>query len=435
MIVACNSNPNLSEFKALMKKTDAYLNNDAKTRSAYYKTRAGKLLEDDVEAALNKCAINTPFAGTIVKVSGQKFPDIVASNFYGIEVKSTKENHWTSTGSSIMENTRVEGVERIYMMFGKLGGNPVEFLSRPYEDCLYGIAVTHMPRYLINMRIEEGETIFDKIGIPYDELRKMDNPIAPVARYYRSQLKEGESLWWAEDTVDDSVPVTIKLWKNIPIMERKRYIVEGCIKFPEIFKGNYDRYSLWLASRGIVDSHIRDQFSSGGQESMLMPDGTYKKFPAIFRRVKRNVDYIKELLKPTSINNYDLFDNAHSHLFVKESNTTNDFYSNERIGFSKNNLNSVLNWCSAISLNTPIDYSTSMDALCMLFFNSSFDDIIKEFVLLQGEEIVVCQKCGKLYRHKRINNKYYSEENDACPYCGYNNGSDMVDNCYINRKL
>ena len=60
----------------------------------------------------------------------------------------------------------MNGIERIYMTFGKLGGNPIEFLSKPYEQCLYGIAVTHMPRYLIDMRLNQGETIFDKMGVP-----------------------------------------------------------------------------------------------------------------------------------------------------------------------------------------------------------------------------------------------------------------------------
>ena len=75
--------------------------------------RGGNPLEDDVKSALEECAIGTPFENTIEKISGQKFPDIVAAKFYGVEVKSTKENHWTSTGSSILETTRVADVENI----------------------------------------------------------------------------------------------------------------------------------------------------------------------------------------------------------------------------------------------------------------------------------------------------------------------------------
>lgn len=46
------------------------------------------------------------------------------------------------------------------------------------------------------------------------------------------------------------------------------------MNFPEVFAGNYDRYTLWLTSQGVVDPHIRDQFSAGGQEPMLMPNGS-----------------------------------------------------------------------------------------------------------------------------------------------------------------
>ena len=182
MIISINPEPEVDEFKLLMERVDHFLNVDARNRPSYYAKRAGSLLEDDVVDALSECAKNTVFQNTIEKVSGQKFPDIVAAKYYGVEVKSTKDNHWTSTGSSILETTRVSDVKRIYMTFGKLGGNPIEFLSRPYEECLSGIAVTHMPRYLIDMRLKAGETIFEKMGISYEALRKMDNPISPVAK-------------------------------------------------------------------------------------------------------------------------------------------------------------------------------------------------------------------------------------------------------------
>ena len=182
------------------------------------------------------------------------------------------------------------------MTFGKLGGNPIEFLSRPYEECLYGIAVTHMPRYLIDMRLKPGETIFDKMGIPYDKLRLMENPVAPVSRYYRNQLKPGESLWWAGDAADETVSATIRLWSNVPTEAKKRYTVYGCVNFPEIFGGNYDRYALWLTSQGVVDPHIRDQFSAVGQESMLLSNGATIKFPGVYRRVKDNMELFLKIM-------------------------------------------------------------------------------------------------------------------------------------------
>lgn len=221
MLISENPKPTQIEFSKLMVRTTKFLNQEALSEHEYFANRAGILLEDDVASALNYCSKGTPFEGSIVKVSGQKFPDIIANNLYGVEVKSTKSNHWTSTGSSILETTRVQDIKRIYMTFGKLGGNPIEFISKPYEDCLYDIAVTHMPRYLINMQLRPGETIFDKMHISYNELREKENPIALVADYYRSQLKPGESLWWAGDSPQEKiVPMKLTLWKGLPLNEK-----------------------------------------------------------------------------------------------------------------------------------------------------------------------------------------------------------------------
>lgn len=345
MIISVNPEPSLADFQALMKNTDKLLNEDAKRRKSYYVTRSGNPLEDDVKDMLDESAKGTAFEGTIEKVSGQKFPDIIAAKYYGVEVKSTKSDHWTSTGSSILETTRVSGIERIYMTFGKLGGDPIEFLSKPYEECLYGIAVTHMPRYLIDMRLKSGETIFDKMGVSYDELRHMDNPVAPVAKYYRSRLRPGESLWWTGDSYDESVSATIRLWKNLTAEEKRRNTTYGLVNYPEVFGGDYDRYALWLTSQGVVDPHIRDQFSSGGQEEMLLSSGQKVKFPGVYRRVKNNMDYFLDLMS--------LKDSAL--ITVQERLDENEFR------------NRMLAWCEAVSRSSTVDYDISMDALKTMF--------------------------------------------------------------------
>ena len=151
MIISTNRTALLPEFENLMKDTNSFLNDDAMRRNDYYLKRNAQLLEDDVLTAINRVAANTPFAGTICKVSGQKFPDIVAAKIYGVEVKSSKDDKWVTVGGSVNESTRIGDVERIFLTFGKLA-NPVEFCTRPYEDCLSGIAVTHYPRYKIDMK-------------------------------------------------------------------------------------------------------------------------------------------------------------------------------------------------------------------------------------------------------------------------------------------
>ena len=73
------------------------------------------------------------------------------------------------------------------------------FKCRPYEDVLYDIAVTHSPRYLINMEIEKSDTIFSKMGTTYDEFRVSPDNISQVRKYYRERAierKRFEMPWW-----------------------------------------------------------------------------------------------------------------------------------------------------------------------------------------------------------------------------------------------
>lgn len=303
MIISSNRTPPLQEFQTLMANTDLLLNTDAKTRETYYKKRGGKDLEVDVFQAIQRSAMGTSFEGTIELVSGSSFPDIVAHKYYGVEVKSTEKDKWTSIGSSILESTRNADVKRIYLTFGKLG-SPVEFLSRPYEDCLSGIAVTHYPRYQIDMRLGKGETIFDKMGVEYDTLRQMENPVVPVSKYYKSKLKQGESLWWATGSEEETVPATVKLWSAVPKEKKEYYVTTGYTLFPELFNTHstkkYNRYALWLATqKGIVNTNIRDGFSAGGQILMRTTGGIEVKMPAVFGRVLKYKHYIEDTILNT----------------------------------------------------------------------------------------------------------------------------------------
>ena len=350
MIISANPKPSLQEFQQLMTHTDSLLNADAKAREEYYTKRNGKLLEKDVFEAIKESAIGTPFQDTIELVSGASFPDIVANRFYGVEVKSTEKNHWTSIGSSILESTRNQEVERIYLTFGKLG-KPVQFLSRPYEQVLSGIAVTHYPRYQIDMRLGEGETIFDKMGIPYDELRLMDNPVAPVSKYYKQRLKPGESLWWATNETESVVPPTIKLWSALSHEEKNILIIQGYVFFPELFNiksvKKYNRYALWLASqKAIVNTNIRDGFSAGGKVLMKTASGIEIKMPAVFGRVAKYSSYIEELL-----------------LDIPED-TLKEYWEVDSIG-----KNRIKQWCVLIATqaNDSIGYKIALDVLKAIF--------------------------------------------------------------------
>lgn len=155
-------------FAEFMQRTEDYLNNLTKANHRLYKNCDGEKMEKVALNALRNVAPSTPFRREEIRlVSGAMFPDIVAEKHYGVEVKTTKTNSWKSTGSSIIESTRVEDISRIFMLFGKLGGEYAQFKCRPYEDCMSNIAVTHSPRYLIDMELspEMNLTIFDKMEI------------------------------------------------------------------------------------------------------------------------------------------------------------------------------------------------------------------------------------------------------------------------------
>lgn len=299
MIISENAKPSVDEFRTLMFNTDKLLNNDAALRQDYYVKRSGNALEQDVYNALVESSKGTNFENSIVLVSGASFPDIVAHKYYGVEVKSTIKNHWKSIGSSILESTRDVNVERIFMTFGKLG-KPVQFKSRPYEEVLSGIAVTHYPRYQIDMELKKGETIFDKMGVDYDTLRLMDNPVAPVSRYYKSKLKDGESLWWAANDDENTAPPILRLWTALSQEQKNKYTVKGYALFPEILSKSptkYQRYALWLVKNySIVNTNIRDQFSAGGQVIIRTQNAVYEHIPAAYGRIENNKDLIVETI-------------------------------------------------------------------------------------------------------------------------------------------
>ena len=305
MIVVENSKPSLNEFKELMARIDNALNEKATIDPTYFVSRSASDIEKDVRDAAVECAKNTKFEGCIQLVSGVTFPDIVAAKYFGIEVKSSKSNHWKTIGNSILESTRVEGVERIFITFGKLG-YPTKFISRPYEECLSGIAVTHHPRYQIDMELEAGDTIFDKMGIPYDELRRLNNPVAPVAQYYKSILKPGQSLWWMGDSTEEVAPVTVRLWKSLTVAEKKKLEATVYVYFPETimssrYQHKYDRATLWLVTQqSVVNSNLRDSFSAGGKQMMQTVDGRSVEMPRVFYKIAERIDKIAEVFALTS---------------------------------------------------------------------------------------------------------------------------------------
>ncbi len=305
MIISERTDKDKFDFEKLLKDCHVAIEHAARINPEYFVQRSAIDFESDVFDSLCEAAKGTDFDKTIYLISGYKFPDIIVNKFYGVEVKTTKQNYWKSTGNSVLESTRVDNVERIYLFFAKLT-DPVSFKYRLYQDCLYDIAVTHSPRYLIDMELDIGNSIFDKIGISYDKLRSQDNPIRPVVDYYRSISKRGEEPWWMDsgDTPEVLLKPTVSLWSNLSGDKQTSLRNEAMARFPEIFSRNTTKYqnlASWLAARhGVVDSSLRDRFSAGGKVTLNINNQMYNNLPHVFLHLKNNASEVIEIVKHIS---------------------------------------------------------------------------------------------------------------------------------------
>ena len=267
MIYAKKKNANEEDFIALLEKSKGLL---------VTKIRADNKItaldfEELVCEKMCEASVGTEFEGTIKQTGVHAFPDIVANEYFGVEVKITAKDHWTSTGNSVLESSRIEEVERIYIVFGKLGGE-ADVRYKLYQECLPEISVTHSPRYKINMDLPKGKSIFDKMGVDYNELRTSEDTIQQIKSYYRKQLKDGEGLWWIDEEAESSSPI-IKQFRTLEPEDKERFKVDCMILFPELFKNraNYERAATYMITEfGAVSTSLRDAFSAGGQQEVVV---------------------------------------------------------------------------------------------------------------------------------------------------------------------
>lgn len=287
MLISTNREAETSVFEALLAQMVDSLKAQTEKDPALGLSLHGQKLEKYSFDLLRELAHGTSFEGSIELVSGQMFPDIVAKRFWGVEVKTTKSASWRSIGSSVAEGTRIEDIERIYLLFGRLG-KPIDFRCRLYQECLSGVAVTHSPRYTIDMDLSEGETFFDKLQIPYDVLRKQSDPIRPIVDYFRKSLKPGETTWWLSSSDSKATHAVVRLWSSLSKEDAHRLKILGFCLFPELLSASqskFHRMLLWLSTQeGVVVGNLRDQYTSGGRVTFAWRDRVYT-LPQILHRL------------------------------------------------------------------------------------------------------------------------------------------------------
>lgn len=259
--------------------------------------------EDYVLNSLTQNSIWTEFEGTISKTWKHSFPDIIANQFYGVEVKMTEKDQWNSTWNSIFEWLRPEKVQRIYFMFWKFWWTR-DVRSRLYQECLTDISITHSPRYKINMNLEVGQSIFDAMRMGYDEFRNSDDQIKTLRQYYRSKLRPGEELWWLEsDSEEKNSNIVVGQFRNLTIQQKKNIEIELIVLFPQILGnwiGKYEHPSSYLVvTHGIVYPNIRDSFSAGGRMNIKYKGGIYN-VSRVTGQLSENIDLIKSFIGNTS---------------------------------------------------------------------------------------------------------------------------------------
>jgi len=290
-----------SDFIDLLKKSKDLLDAKAVDDRNYFISRSPKDFEVDVLEAMKVAKRFVDFEGTIRLSERNKFPDIITEHRYGVEVKSVKSNKWTSTGNSVLEGSRVEGIDHVYIFFGILTEQP-DFVFKKYEDCLYQIAVTHSPRYLIDMRLAPDDTIFSKLNLSYSELRGQENPVKTIMTHLK-QIHSGQTLWWLyDDEAQNTFEPYIKYWSDIQNRTLKNELTaEIYVRFPEILSlgsTKFKRGATWLVSKhGIVDHAFRDKFSAGGRVDINVDGYTYHRVPKQFQNFKALLPSILQVLK------------------------------------------------------------------------------------------------------------------------------------------
>lgn len=297
----------IAAFKEFMDLSQKCYNNHSSLEPKRYANHNAQEIEKDTVQILEEVKPSTAFVNSSIELkSGHFFPDIIAGQHYGIEVKTTKEDKWTSLGNSIFEGVSNQDIKNIYIMFGNLGSVPPEFRFRPYQDCLKNIAVTHSPRYIIDMGIADSqeENIFQKMKTTYEHYKGMSDgeKIALMRAHYLKQSKQGnfEMPWWMGETEGIT---SLSFFSEAKASEKKDMITRALILFPCLYHDSRDRdkykpFALWLCTRyGRLLYNVRDEFTGSGQIQSINGKSLIRPYPKIVGTVLNYRAYIKRLLQ------------------------------------------------------------------------------------------------------------------------------------------
>jgi hypothetical protein len=210
----------------------------------------------------------------------QRFPDICIGR-YGVEVKFKSNDGWREVANSVFEGSRDEGVEKIFVVFGKLGNVP-GVRVKAYEDAIVHVRTSHVPRFSLSME-DGGESLFDPqntlgFGLAYDEFRLLpDREKMRLVKEYAKRKHPDQWLWWIGDEAEPghTLPPTVRTYTSLSRQEKSVLRAEAAIVCPEVFapgKGGQNKQKTasyakaaiyWLRYHGVFAGNSRDVFSAG----------------------------------------------------------------------------------------------------------------------------------------------------------------------------
>lgn len=251
--------------------------------------KTGEDFEKQVVDAVNDVIREAGIKATAHYSAGSHvFPDIVIEysdgTRYGIEVKSSSSpsKSWRINGNSVLGSTKKDVVDT-YIIFGKTAIGHQAFRFKRYEDAIVNVAVTHSPRYVIDLDTADEDTFFRRSGLNYKQISESHDPIGAITSYFKSQ---GLRAWWLTETS----PAAVRLFSDLDEKEQSEMIGYAFAHFPELFSNDrrkFYRCALWMImDRSVVSTSLRDNFTAGGRMDLSAGNYVFHGVPQIFYRLR-----------------------------------------------------------------------------------------------------------------------------------------------------
>ncbi|WP_191569231.1 restriction endonuclease [Paracoccus yeei] len=254
------------EFEQILAVATERLTDDVRQSADHHKP---SVFEDFVRQTVQEVLMERGH-GAAMDPRVQGFPDIAVGNF-GIEVKCTESDSWRCIANSVSEGNAVVDVDRIYVIYGKIGGIP-EVRWADYGRSIMHVRTSHVPRFEIEIGTQR--PLFEQLGTTYEDFRglSMHDKMPYIREYARGRLGPGERLWWLEDKEDDdqhTMSLSVKIYMDLPQDEKRKLRAEAALMSPMICASSrsrrkYNDAVLYMMTyRGVLCPQARDLFSAG----------------------------------------------------------------------------------------------------------------------------------------------------------------------------